>query len=131
VIRCFCPSCSHVIDVPDSEAGTNRPCDLCGQRLQVPTPPRNRTVLAGLSPPENVPVLEEVRRRRKRRRGFRCPWCGSRELPLTQTQVSGAGWAFFAVGLVVFFPIAFLGFAFRETVRRCADCGRVVRPTGL
>jgi mono/diheme cytochrome c family protein len=39
MIRFACPSCLHVYDLSDRQAGTKFRCDLCGQRLQVPAPP--------------------------------------------------------------------------------------------
>jgi len=40
MIRFACPSCCHTFEVSDGKIGTKFPCDVCGQRLQVPAPPR-------------------------------------------------------------------------------------------
>jgi hypothetical protein len=144
VIRCFCPSCSHMLEVPDSEAGSKRPCDLCGQRLQVPIYPRNKTILAGLTPPEPVPVLEEEPQDTSGP-AFRCPHCGTSHPPAVITSVSTTGWTLFGVGVALFFPVACLhplaglviafpfaciGLLLREHWEVCVRCGRRIRPMG-
>jgi DNA-directed RNA polymerase subunit RPC12/RpoP len=45
MIRFLCPRCKAVLDQPENAAGTKMPCPSCGQRLQVPLPPENKTVL--------------------------------------------------------------------------------------
>ena len=45
MIRFLCPRCKAVLDQPENAAGTKLPCPSCGQRLQVPLPPENKTVL--------------------------------------------------------------------------------------
>jgi DNA-directed RNA polymerase subunit RPC12/RpoP len=54
VIRFTCPTCSAVLNCPDHKAGEKAPCPKCGQRLQVPVPPRPahaKTVLGRLADP--------------------------------------------------------------------------------
>lgn len=48
MIRFSCPACRAVLEVADSGAASKLPCPKCGQRLQVPTPPPNKTILAPL-----------------------------------------------------------------------------------
>ncbi|HJT78209.1 MAG TPA: hypothetical protein VJ739_13480 [Gemmataceae bacterium] len=50
MIRYACPRCKAVLESPDRKAGQKVHCPGCGQRLQIPLPPRNRTVLAPLVP---------------------------------------------------------------------------------
>jgi hypothetical protein len=65
VIRFTCPTCHHVYTVADDAAGLKTACGACGQRLQVPTPPRplptpvNRTVLGTLAEPVPVEAVLE------------------------------------------------------------------------
>jgi DNA-directed RNA polymerase subunit RPC12/RpoP len=40
-----CPTCKASYTVNDRSAGEKIDCKTCGQRVQVPSPPRNRTVL--------------------------------------------------------------------------------------
>ncbi len=54
-IRFSCPRCSSVLESPDNSAGLKFSCGKCGQRLQVPEPPKpppqpplNKTVLGKL-----------------------------------------------------------------------------------
>ena len=45
MIRFSCPVCRVVLSVDDKRAGRKAPCPKCGQRLQVPFPIRNKTIL--------------------------------------------------------------------------------------
>jgi hypothetical protein len=51
MIRFACPRCLAVLQVEDEKAGIKRACLACGQRLQVPRPPKHSTVLGELLPP--------------------------------------------------------------------------------
>jgi hypothetical protein len=50
VIRFSCPRCNAVLRASDRRAGDKIPCPKCRQRLQIPGPPRNKTVLAPVVP---------------------------------------------------------------------------------
>src|SRR5262249_28545151 len=52
VIRCICPRCKSTLEVPERNAGKKGRCPSCGQRLRVPLPPPNKTLLAPLAPPD-------------------------------------------------------------------------------
>jgi RNA polymerase subunit RPABC4/transcription elongation factor Spt4 len=54
--------------------------------------------------------------------GYRCPRCGSQNLPHLERKISAAGWVVFAVLLVVFFPLFWVGFFIKEDVRVCPVC---------
>ena len=61
---------------------------------------------------------------RSGRRGrFRCPFCGSRDLPVTKSQISGAGWVVFVVMLLFCFPLFWIGLLIKEDYRVCHECG--------
>lgn len=66
---------------------------------------------------------EDDRPRRRRRGGFRCPYCGCTAPPFVRRQVSGAGWVVFI--LLLFFTIifCFIGLFIQEDVYYCRDCG--------
>jgi hypothetical protein len=42
VIRFSCPSCEHVFNASDKEAGAKFHCSECGQKVQVPEPPTQK-----------------------------------------------------------------------------------------
>ncbi len=67
-------------------------------------------------------IEEEPRPRRRRRRGFRCPYCDSPERPVIRRQVSEAGWVVFAVLLFTTLIFCFIGLLIQEDVRYCRDC---------
>lgn len=54
--------------------------------------------------------------------GYRCPRCGSQNLPHIERKISTAGWVVFAVLLVVFFPLFWVGLLIKEDVRVCPVC---------
>ncbi|MFN6963998.1 MAG: LITAF-like zinc ribbon domain-containing protein [Pyrinomonadaceae bacterium] len=53
----------------------------------------------------------------------RCPVCCGQFLPRVERRISSAGWIVFAVLLVVFFPLFWVGFLIKEDVRVCPSCG--------
>ncbi len=65
------------------------------------------------------------RRRRKKRRPERieCPYCDSTARPYSAWVISPTGWVIFAVLLLVFFPLCWIGLLMTEPEYRCSDCG--------
>lgn len=53
---------------------------------------------------------------------FRCPRCSSQLYPRVTRQISTAGWIVFAVLLLTFFPLFWIGFLIKEEVRICPVC---------
>ncbi len=54
--------------------------------------------------------------------GHSCPRCGSQLMPRFERKISTAGWIVFAVLLVMFFPLFWIGFLIKEDVRICPVC---------
>lgn len=54
--------------------------------------------------------------------GYRCPRCGTQNLPHVERKISTAGWIVFAALLLVFFPLFWIGFLIKEDVRVCPVC---------
>jgi RNA polymerase subunit RPABC4/transcription elongation factor Spt4 len=57
---------------------------------------------------------------------YRCPHCLSQFLPRVEKRISTAGWITFAVLLVFFFPLFWIGLLIKEDVRICPTCTRRV-----
>jgi RNA polymerase subunit RPABC4/transcription elongation factor Spt4 len=53
---------------------------------------------------------------------YRCPNCMSQFLPKTERRISTAGWIVFAVLLVAFFPLFWVGLLIKEDVHTCPSC---------
>lgn len=53
---------------------------------------------------------------------FGCPRCGSHYLPRLERRISTAGWITFAVLLVFFFPLFWIGLLIKEDVQVCQVC---------
>lgn len=54
---------------------------------------------------------------------FRCPRCGTNNLPIIKRQISTAGWVTFAVLLVMTFIFFWIGLLIKEDVQVCSVCG--------
>ncbi len=57
---------------------------------------------------------------------FRCPHCMSNYVPRIDRRISTAGWVTFAVLLVIFFPLFWIGLLIKEDVRVCQTCNQKV-----
>jgi DNA-directed RNA polymerase subunit M/transcription elongation factor TFIIS len=55
MIRFTCPTCQALLTRDDAHAGTKVVCPSCGQRLQVPAAPVNKTLLGEAVTPGNLP----------------------------------------------------------------------------
>ena len=53
---------------------------------------------------------------------YRCPHCMSQFLPKIERRISTTGWVVFAVLLVVFFPLFWVGLLIKEEVQVCPSC---------
>ena len=53
---------------------------------------------------------------------YRCPNCMSQFLPRVERRISTTGWVVFAVLLVVFFPLFWIGLLIKEDVYVCPSC---------
>lgn len=54
--------------------------------------------------------------------GYRCPRCSSQLMPKIEKRISAAGWVVFAVLLVVFFPLFWVGLLIKEEIKVCPVC---------
>lgn len=54
--------------------------------------------------------------------GYLCPRCSSQLFPRFERKISTAGWIVFAVLLVTFFPLFWIGLLIKEEVRVCPVC---------
>jgi hypothetical protein len=53
---------------------------------------------------------------------YRCPNCMSQFLPRIERRISTTGWIVFAVLLVLFFPLFWVGLLIKEDVQICPSC---------
>ena len=104
-----CGKCSRVPeDAPDDDGLVCCPRCAADFTLDDKPPPRKK---------------KSHRREERRPSRFRCPFCGSREPPLTRQQVSGEGIFVFCLLLLFCFPLCFIGLLLTKTTHTCADCG--------
>ena len=54
--------------------------------------------------------------------GYRCPRCATQMLPTVQRKISSGGWITFALLLVFFFPLFWIGLLIKEDTRVCPIC---------
>jgi DNA-directed RNA polymerase subunit RPC12/RpoP len=62
-------------------------------------------------------------RKKPRPRYVECPYCGTTEPPREVSEISQGGWITFALLLVFFFPLCWIGLLMTETRLKCSDCG--------
>jgi hypothetical protein len=136
-----CPLCATRMTAPDTFAGCQARCASCKGLLDVPGPPPGTQAppVARVEPDEPRSERPSGRRRResrseeedrrpeRRRSRFRCPFCGTEELPRVDARISAAGWSVFVVLLVFCFPLFWIGLLIKEEVRSCYDCGAALR----
>lgn len=53
---------------------------------------------------------------------YRCPRCANQLFPKVVRKISTAGWVVFAVLMVAFFPLFWIGLLIKEDVRVCSVC---------
>ncbi len=58
---------------------------------------------------------------------YRCPTCMSQFLPRVERRISTTGWIVFAVLLVLFFPLFWVGLLIKEDVHICPSCSTKLR----
>ncbi|MBM4070852.1 MAG: hypothetical protein FJ271_18135 [Planctomycetes bacterium] len=56
MIRYTCPRCSILLESPDDQSGQKVFCPKCQQKLQIPEPPRNKTILATFAGSSGAPI---------------------------------------------------------------------------
>ncbi len=55
-------------------------------------------------------------------KGYNCPRCNSQVAPRVEKKISNAGWIVFAVLMVAFFPLFWIGLLIKEDVYICPVC---------
>lgn len=57
---------------------------------------------------------------------YHCPRCAAQVYPRFEKRISNAGWIVFAVLLIIFFPLFWVGFLIKEDVKICPVCNSKV-----
>jgi DNA-directed RNA polymerase subunit M/transcription elongation factor TFIIS len=148
-IQVNCPSCGKLLRLPDDVSGKQLQCPGCHNQFKMqaqngPTKSSRMVQSRGRieaeirrsRPSSRVEEFDDdefddrpVRRRSARRYddgGFACPFCGSHDSPYTRSKISTAGWIIFAILLLVFWPLFWIGLLIKENYRVCADCGKTL-----
>ncbi len=53
---------------------------------------------------------------------YSCPFCRSPYPPLLSQRISTGGWVTFAILLIIFFPLCWIGFLMKATYQYCGQC---------
>ena len=101
-------------------------CLECGidisQRQRVQTCPDCSAVLCSSGCYREHRYQTHAPARKSRPRREECDRCGSTARPYRTQVITEGGWILFAVLLVFFFPLCWIGLLMTETEWRCADC---------
>jgi hypothetical protein len=103
-------------------------CLECGvnleQRARVQTCPDCGAVFCSAGCYREHRYYSHAPKRKKRRpRNVECDRCGSTARPHYTSAISEGGWITFAILLVLFFPLCWIGLLISETRVTCSDCG--------
>jgi RNA polymerase subunit RPABC4/transcription elongation factor Spt4 len=71
---------------------------------------------------QNQPQPLAFRQPQMMNSAYRCPRCMSNMMPRLERKISTAGWITFAVLLVFFFPLFWIGLLIKEDVHTCPAC---------
>ncbi len=77
--------------------------------------------LPNFQPQQNMGI-QPFQQQQAMSHNFHCPRCNSQIFPQIMRQISTAGWIVFAVLLITFFPLFWIGFLIKEEVRVCQVC---------
>lgn len=127
----FCRSCGHRLALPQAQQpqenydNTPRPYMWKTDEFQV-NPPNQRTPPMKQFPVTPPPYQQQALGHVQNSQfvaGYRCPRCGTQNLPYVTRQISTAGWITFAVLLVTTFIFFWIGLLLKEDVKVCPMCG--------
>jgi RNA polymerase subunit RPABC4/transcription elongation factor Spt4 len=130
----FCRYCGTKFLIPQVEPGQDydfappRPYVWKTDEFQTQTEPRQRPVVTqdarSMLPSEAQNFSRPLAYQQPYSpvQPFHCRNCGSTYLPRIERRISTAGWVTFAVLLVVFFPLFWIGLLIKEDVRVCQVC---------
>ena len=137
VLHYSCPSCRSPLESLESQAGRKVACPTCGQRMQVPWPAKNKTLVPELDEAEPVrrgrgyeddeDYRRPARRPHRRERDCECPNCGTVDDAYERKEIAPEGWVVLVVLLVTFFPLFFLGLLMKQNYLVCRECGYKIR----
>lgn len=125
----FCRSCGHRLVLPQTQQlplenpTAPRPYMWKTDEYQI-TPPAQKTQqlpLNNVTPPYNSTALSNPQNTHFVA-GYRCPRCGTQNLPYITRQISTAGWITFAVLFVTTFIFFWIGLLLKEDVKVCPVC---------
>jgi len=94
------------------------------QQMNFAPPPPQAQPLNNPFQPHNPPQHQALAYAQPRHlmQDYRCPRCSSQLYPRYERKISQAGWITFAVLLVAFFPLFWIGLLIKEDVRVCPVC---------
>lgn len=127
-----CPACHEVVRIPEDLFGALVRCPICS--CEFVAPERTATLrLKNRSPREGKEGLtrthspsNETPSGTNSPQHPSCPSCGCTEEPSTTKRISQAGWIVFAVLLVTFWPLFWIGLLINEEVKQCRRCKRYI-----
>src|SRR5215203_2766318 len=107
-----------------------RPYSWKTDEYQIPETPKSKPInrvqpLPGFQQAPPVPqnmAVQPFQQAQAMSQNFHCPRCNSQLYPRVMRQISTAGWIVFAVLLIKFFPLFWIGFLIKEDVRTCPVC---------
>ncbi len=127
-----CPTCLNDVRIPQELFGSLVRCPICLSefvapervaKLQTEDPSMQEDADRLKNEPESS---EKALSGSASSKHLSCPSCGCTEEPTITKRISQAGWIVFAVLLVTFWPLFWIGLLINEEVRQCRRCRRYI-----
>lgn len=125
-----CPHCHDEVRIPPDLFGSLVRCPLCYCEFVAPTrfasfaeAPEQSYQPGSEDYAEEKLSVENKRQPDKPAPAFSCPHCGATDQPRITNRISQAGWIVFAILLVFFWPLFWIGLLMKEQVKYCRGCG--------
>lgn len=119
-----CTKCGTSLWLSGRPSSVDQPRDA-GVRSQPAPPPYTPPAFGAYTPPGPQPFAQPApfAPPQVAPTGFTCPYCKSKQLPVSVEKISQGGWIVFVIMILFCFPLFWIGLLMKETERYCRSCG--------
>lgn len=94
------------------------------QEIRQVQPLHQQNLQNPMNPQMNAPMSQQMAYQHPSylAQGYQCPRCGTHQPPNVAKKISTMGWIVFAVLIIAFFPLFWIGLLIKEDVKVCSVC---------